>query len=125
MKRAVLSFLALCVLAVPALAAPPRALTADEHGALRCAAAFAMVSAAQARGDAEARKFPPLAQRGREFFVRLGAQLMDAAGLDEAGVKAAAQAEASDLRRSGGPQLAMPFCLRVLDAQPGLANPAP
>jgi hypothetical protein len=106
----------------PALAAP-RGLTEAEHTGLRCAAAIAMGAGAQARGEGWAKAYPPLGPRGREFFVRLAAQLMDQAGLDQAGVQAAAQAEAADIRRSGGPGPVMPFCLRLLDAQPGLTQP--
>lgn len=107
-------------------AAPPRALTADEHAALRCAAAFAIISGDQARGEAAARQFPPLAARGREFFVITAARLMDDAGLDEAAIKAAAQAEAAGLRQGGAAPI-MPFCLTLLDAQvpPRAAHPAP
>ena len=112
--------LALVALAAPVPAAA-RSLTADEQMALRCGVAFGMVAAGQARGDAAMASYPPLARRGREFFVRLAAQLMDDAGLDEAGVKAAAAAEAAALRRQRGLEGMMPFCLKVLDAQPGFA----
>ncbi len=124
MKRAYLVAAVVAVIAVPALAAPPRPLTESEHTALRCAAALAMGTTAQARGEGWTRAYPPLAARGREFFVRLTARLMDDAGLDQAGIKAAALAEATALRRSGGPAPVMPFCLRLLDAQPGLVAPA-
>lgn len=107
---------ALALAAAPVLAAP-RALNGDEHAALRCAVAFAQVAAGQARGDAAMKRFPPMIPRGREFFVRLAARLMDEAGLDEAGVKAAAEAEAAALRNEGGPARAMPFCQTVLAAQ--------
>lgn len=103
-------------LAAEAPPARPRALTADEHAALRCGAVFAIVAAQQARGDAAAAHYPPLAVRGREFFAQTGARLMDDAGLDEAGVRAAAEAEAAAVRAQGAAPL-MPFCLGLLDAQ--------
>ena len=127
MKRQRLLAALVIILALPmqpALAAP-RGLTEAEHTGLRCAAAIAMGAGAQTRGEGWAKGYPALAPRGREFFVRLAAQLMDEAGLDEAGVQAAAQAEAAALRRSGGAGTVMPFCLRLLDAQPGLSKPAP
>lgn len=93
----------------------PRPLTADEHAALRCAAAFAVVSAGQARHDPAVAQWPVLGTRGREFFVQVGARLMDDAGLDEAGVAAAAKIEAGEIRRSGVEPL-RPFCLPLLDA---------
>ncbi|MBC2667215.1 hypothetical protein H7F51_16975 [Novosphingobium flavum] len=110
---------AACSLSAPAFAARP--LTADERMALRCGAAFAVVATGQARGDAAMKQYPPMAQRGREYFVRLAAQLMDDAGMDEAGVRAAARAEAQVLARQRGVEGMMPFCLKMLDAQPGFA----
>ena len=70
-------------LAVPAWAqaAPvePAPLSLQQSTALRCSAAFALGAALQNRG--EATTWPPLAARGREFFVRALARLMDDAGL--------------------------------------------
>lgn len=94
----------------------PRALTADEHAALRCAATFAIIAAQQAHGDPAAASYPPLAARGREFFVITGARLIDDAGLDDAGVKAAAEAEAAGARTQDNAAI-MPFCLKLLDAE--------
>ena len=102
------------LLAATPLAAAPRPLTGEERMGLTCAGAFAMVAAGQARGDAAMGQYPPLAQRGREYFVRLAAQLMDDAGLDQAGLRAAAEAQAAPLRRTGIAPV-MPSCLRALD----------
>ena len=63
-------------LALAAAPAPPRPLSADEHAALRCSAAFALVSAGQVRGDPAAAQYPPLKLRGREFFVVTAAWMM-------------------------------------------------
>jgi hypothetical protein len=92
----------------------------EERLGLRCGAAFAMVAAGQSRGDPAMKGFPPMAARGRDFFVRLSAQLMDQAGLTREAVAAAAREEADALRRNGGPAPAMPVCLRILNAQPPL-----
>ena len=102
-------------LTLAAAPAAPRPLTADEHAALRCAAVFAIVSAQQARGDPAVGQYPSLARRGREFFVATAARLMDEAGLDEAGIKAAAESEAAAVRAEGAAPL-MPLCLALLDA---------
>jgi len=110
-----LALLALLALASAPLAAAPRALTPDERMGLTCASAFAMVAAGQARGEAQMAQYPPLAARGREWFVRLAAQLMDDAGLDQAGVRAATEQAAATLRRTGVTDV-MPACLRALDA---------
>lgn len=100
----------------PQPAPSPRPLTADEHAALRCAATFAIIAAQQAHGDRAVASYPPLAQRGREFFVITGARLIDNAGLDDAGVKAAAEAEAAGARMQDTAAI-MPFCLKLLDAE--------
>jgi len=105
--------IALLLSAAP-LAAAVRLLTADEQMGLTCASAFALVAAGQARGEPGMTQYPPLAARGREYFVRLAAQLIDDAGLDQAGVRAAAEAAAAPLRRSGVAPV-MPACLRALD----------
>jgi len=116
------ALISLAALAGPAGAAAPRPLTGEERTGMRCAAAFAQLAARQAKGDAAALRYPPMVPRGREFFVRLSAQLMDDAGLDEAGIRAAVEGEARDLARSGGVDPIMPLCLRILNAQPGLGG---
>lgn len=62
-------------------------LTEEHKAALRCAAAFAIVATEQARGEKEAIAYPPLAYRGKEYFVRISAQVMDQAGLSREVVK--------------------------------------
>jgi len=114
---------ALLLGSVPLAAATPRPLTADERMGLTCAGAFALVAAAQARGDPAMSQYPPMAGRGREWFVRLAAQLMDDAGLDQAGIRAAAEAQAAPLRR-GGVAAVMPSCLKALDEDLPPAGPA-
>jgi len=106
--------------AASAASVAARPLQPDERMGLRCGAAFALVAAGQARGDAAMKAYPPMATRGREFFVRLSAQLIDDAGLTREAVAAAAGQEADDLRRNGGPGPIMPVCLRILNAQPPL-----
>jgi hypothetical protein len=114
-----LPFLLTAALAVPAAAqvsAVPPQLTLEQSTALRCSAAFAIVAADQAAGDAKALAFPPLAQRGREFFVRASAQLMDETGVTRADVAALLQDEAQRQRGSGTTAEIMPACLLLLDA---------
>lgn len=113
--RPLLLALALTPLAAPAHAAP-RPLTAEEQMGLTCASAFALVAAGHARGEPAMAQYPPLNQRGREYFVRLAAQLMDDAGLDQAGIRAATATQAAALRRSGVAGV-MPACLHALDAE--------
>ncbi len=112
------------ILAVTLQAAPvaapspdtPPALSLEQRTALRCAAAFALGAEAQARGDAQAIALPPLAARGREYFVRLSARIMDDTGLPRDAIAAALKAEAEQLVRTGERHSAVPPCLVLLDA---------
>ena len=62
---------------------PPAALLSQENKALvRCSAAFALVSFGQENGNADAQKLPAIDPRGREFFVRALAQVMDDTGME-------------------------------------------
>jgi hypothetical protein len=94
----------------------PQSLSQSHRALLRCSAAFALVSHQQAAGDAQARKWPDLGERGREFFVRALAQLMDETGMDRETIAAAARAEAGELATRGDTGKVMPGCLMMLEA---------
>lgn len=83
---------------------------------LRCSAAFALMAHRQATGDQAALAFPPLGQRGREFFVRASARLMDEAGLDRESIAAALTNEALELTGGDALEQVMPACLTALEA---------
>ncbi len=91
-------------------------LSQENRALLRCAAAFALVSHGQANGDAAARQWPDLGARGREFFVRALAQLMDATGSDRTAIAERAAAEARALSASGEVATIMPSCLVMLES---------
>lgn len=127
MIRTLPAAVAIALVSAPVPAAPPAPApvpTVDLPVAVRCAALFGLVAGDQARGVAEALRFPPLAQRGREFFVRTGARLMDAEGLDRPAMQARMQAEVQRLRTesAAAPDAAdwldgaMRPCLALLDA---------
>lgn len=59
---------------------PPVFSTQDSH-AVRCAAAFAVTAAAQARGDAAAMALPPLGIRGKRYLGLIGERLAEAKAL--------------------------------------------
>ncbi len=99
----------------PAAAREPQ-LSIEQRTGLRCAAAFALVAQAQARGDAEALSLPPLATRGREFFVRFSAQLMDDTGMTRDAVAGLLAAEAQALGAGSDVRQVMPACILLLDA---------
>ena len=107
----------LALQSAPAPLAPdPAPLSQENRALLRCAAAFALVAQGQAAGDPQAKQWPDLSVRGREFFVRALAQLMDATGADRAGIAALAKAEAQALSTSGQVHTIMPTCLSMLEA---------
>jgi len=93
---------------------PAPQLSLDHRMLVRCSAAFAIVGTGQENGNAEALRYPDVTERGREFFVRASAQVMDEAGLDRDQITAALTAEAQDLANSGSLDQVMPVCLGLL-----------
>ena len=91
-------------------------LTQEQRAGVRCAAALAILAEGQARGDAAARKWPPMETRAREFFVRTLAQLMDQTGLDRAGINRVTSKEAQDIWDKGELEKVLPSCLVMLEA---------
>lgn len=81
-------------------AAPP-VLTLEQETAVRCSAAFAIVTAEQAAGTGAAAGWPVLGARGREYFVRTGARLMDETGADRQTVGELFNRSAVELRADG------------------------
>ena len=105
------------VLTAPALAqeqGPPKPLSLQQASALKCSAAFAIGAAMQARGQGSG--WPALGQRGREFFVRASAQIMDETGRTRDQVAAELSGEAKQLGEPGALAAAMGPCLLLLDA---------
>lgn len=103
-------------MALQAAPAAPEPLSQENRALLRCAVAFAIVSGGQASGDPQALKWPGLGTRGREFFVRAIAQLMDATGHDRAAISALANSEAQTLSANDEVGKIMPSCLLMLEA---------
>ena len=91
--------------------------------AIRCSAAFAITAGDQQRGVAAAAQYPPLRQRGREFFVRTGARLMDEQHLNRAQLQQRIKAEVARLQAetAASPNPAAAYdavirpCLALLD----------
>lgn len=107
--------LILALQAAPATVAPP-SLSLEQNTALRCAAAFALTAEAQARGDAAATALPPLAGRGREYFVRVSARLMDELELDRPRLSSLLHNHASALIEGKDATVVARACLPMLDA---------
>lgn len=71
----------------------------DLGTALRCSALFGIIAAEQQRGVASSlADYPPLARRGREFFVQTGARLMDEQKLTRAQAQQRFMAEVEKLQ---------------------------
>ncbi|MFC4256867.1 hypothetical protein GRI97_14915 [Altererythrobacter xixiisoli] len=112
----------LVLIAVPLAAqesashASPRGLMLEHRAMLRCSAAFALVAAEQQRAPGGMTAYPPLSGRGREYFVRAVAQVMDDTGLPRQEVVAELEREARDLSAAGRLEQVMPACLLALEA---------
>jgi hypothetical protein len=107
---------ALTPVPLAAQVATPAPLTLEQRTMVHCSAAFALVANRQQGGEQEALAFPALADRGREYFVRAMASLIDSAGLDRTAVAALLDAEARNLAESKALYKAMPGCLLALEA---------
>lgn len=116
-----LRIIPLALLAAPlSVQASAPALPPELQTGLRCAALFSIVAGEQARQGAS--DWPPLQQRGREFFVRVSARVMDAGKLDRPALQTVMQAEAAALRSPDRRAALKVPCLAMLDAN--LPTPA-
>lgn len=104
-------------------AAPLPKLSLEQQTALRCSAAFAYVAAGQARGDPAVAGFPAMGARGKEFFVRTAAGLMDVSHATRPQVQELFRSAYADLvatltrspNRTMALQWTMQPCLSLLD----------
>lgn len=121
MRHLIACLLPLSLLAAPALAQEGEgpALSLEHRMLLRCSATFALVAGQQGDSDSQVTADAAFAERGREFFVRSSAQVMDEAGLDRQQIADALRAEADEIRQSDNLEALLPVCMNVL-AQSGL-----
>lgn len=92
-------------------------LTMEQETALRCGVAFALVQNGKVAGDASVQDYPEPGERGREFFVRTTAQLMEQTGANREAVGMLVIREVKSLKNN--PQALreiMPACMMMLDA---------
>lgn len=106
----------LAAVTLAAAPAPAPALTPPQAAALRCGVVFALGARMQQDGKSVARLWPPLGTRGREYFVRVLARLMDDTGASRDRLVAMAGDEAAELKDDAVVAAAVPGCLRLLDA---------
>lgn len=90
------------------------ALNLEQTTALRCSAAFALVAQMQEQGDAS--QYPLLEERGREFFVRSIARVMDETGATREQVVTLMAEQVEGLSDQSELDAAMPPCLLLLEA---------
>lgn len=93
-------------------------LSMEQRAALRCGVAFGLIAKGQAEGDPRAAAYPPMEPRGREFFVRTMAQLMDEEGLTRDQVNRLAFDTTMELTKEApaAREKMMPTCLLMLEA---------
>lgn len=111
-----LQLAAAALIAAPLAAQPAPQLSLEHRMLLRCSAAFALVANRQAAGDATALVYPPMQERGAEYFVRASARVMDEARLDRDAVADALRHEAGTLVEDRTLAQVMPACLAALEA---------
>lgn len=110
--------------AAPVSAQPARAqsdlkepvVSLEQQTSLRCSAAFAIVAAEQGAEVSSAQSYPAMEARGKEFFVRSMARVMDDAGLSRDQVAMMVNTHAQALVAEDAVDEAMPACLLLLDA---------
>ncbi len=116
--------LAAALLTAPATAQEAPRFTLEHRMLLRCSAAFAIVASEQQRGVASAAVYPPLGERGREYFVRASVRLMDDLKLTREQVEASLRSEVQGLQKASSEAAdpatyigsVMQPCLSALDA---------
>lgn len=110
-----LSLLAAVTLAATPASAPP-VLTPPQSMALRCGVVFALGTRMQADRKPAAAGWPPLEARGKEYFVRMLARLIDDTRASRDTLSAMAAREAASYRDDAAVAAALPGCLPLLDA---------
>ncbi|WOE75666.1 hypothetical protein [Alterisphingorhabdus coralli] len=75
-------------------------LTLEQKTDVRCAAAFATIAVQQQRGVPSSASYPSMEPRGREFFVDVGARLIEETGRSREQVQALFTAEAEVFQKA-------------------------
>jgi|SRR5690606_24663265 len=94
---------------------PEPALDLQQTMAMRCSIAFALVADWQEAGEAAGEAYPPIEDRGREYFVRTMVRLMDETGLTRDQLRAVLDREIEQVRGGDMTDEIMPACLVALD----------
>lgn len=103
--------------AAPAPPAALPALTLEQSSALKCGVGFAMAERIKSGDGQVSAPSPRLRARGREFFVRSAARIMDETGANRDAIAALVSAQSAELRAKPEQiDAIMPACLLLLDA---------
>ncbi|WP_423140720.1 hypothetical protein ACOYW6_07560 [Parablastomonas sp. CN1-191] len=86
--------------APPATPAAVPALKPDQQAALHCSAVFARIAHERAAGGAAAAALPDLGTRGREYFVRISARIIDDTGAGRPQISALFAGALADVDRT-------------------------
>lgn len=100
----------------PVIEVLPTPLSAEQRATVRCSATFAYVAARQAQDDPAVAGYPDLTERGREFFVRSMAQLMDDLQIKRPQLRLHLTEAAEEIQQPGKVEELMPACLLMLEA---------
>ncbi|MBY6218810.1 hypothetical protein [Qipengyuania aquimaris] len=97
------------------------ALTLEQQTNLRCGVVFGIVDGYQSRNDERALAYPTIAPRGREFFVRTTAKIMEDERFTRPVIVSHVGRQMASLETDGEHDFEaideiMPACLSLLDA---------
>lgn len=98
---------------VPALAAAP--LTPAQEFKLHCGMVFAAIAAAQEEKDPRGNAYPPMEDRGKEYFVRAVNGAMQSTGMTMDEMKNLLMPQAQELAQKDALEKAAPLCLKSLE----------
>ena len=111
-----LTVLAAAAVTLAAAPAGEPTLTPPQAQALRCGVVFALGAKLQEQKSPVAASWPPLGARGREYFVRVTAGLMDDTKASRDVITAMTMRQVAELSNPLALSAAMPGCLPLIDA---------
>lgn len=97
----------------PALAADP--LTPAQEFKLHCGMVFAVIAAQQEQGDPRGKAYPPMKERGREYFLRAVNGVMQSTGMNQDEVKSLLTVQAKEFGQPEALEKAAPLCIKSLE----------
>ncbi len=124
MKCLLVPVLALA-LTIPAFAAAPPPLTAEQKERVRCVAALAIVANEQERGVGDWDSLPPLKSRGSHFAQVVGDGLTGEGGRTREAVRDAILAAVAEFQKSGVNELPAETAINCIELMNRLDPPLP